>query len=175
MIVAVGSQNPIKIEATNLAFKLVFPHKSLEIIPCSLPTAVSAQPMSDQESIQGARHRALTSLTLTSEAKFGVGLESGLQLIDGQWFDSGWCVVCRHDGLEGIGSTGKIITPPSMVKLIKAGHELGEVIDLVFKTKNAKQASGHFGLMTDGLITRSKSYVDGIVLALSRFLHPELF
>lgn len=64
---------------------------------------------------------------------------------------------------------------PRMMKLIREGMELGEANDRLFGRTNSKQAEGHFGLMTKNAITRLDGYRDGVIVALSRFLHPHLF
>jgi non-canonical (house-cleaning) NTP pyrophosphatase len=67
-------------------------------------------------------------------------------------------------------------TPPKHVeRSLKEGLELGEIDDEVFKIKNSKQGLGHFGLMTDGKISRKDAYTYGVISALARFIHPELF
>lgn len=53
-IVAVGSTNPVKIEASKLAFEAVWPKRVFEVEGVSVSSGVSDQPMSDQESITGA-------------------------------------------------------------------------------------------------------------------------
>jgi len=53
--------------------------------------------------------------------------------------------------------------------------ELGVANDVVFGSTNSKQGEGHFGLMTKNVITRSDGYMQGVVMALSRFVHPHLF
>jgi inosine/xanthosine triphosphatase len=133
------------------------------------------QPLDPVEAIKGAKSRAKAALELVPEAAFGVGLEGGLEQVDGLWFDCGWCVVLNRQGEIGIGSSARIPTPESMMKKIRSGQELGEVIDQLFNTKNAKHDIGHFGLMTDGAITRIDGYTHAVCFALSRFLHPELF
>jgi inosine/xanthosine triphosphatase len=174
MLIAVGSQNPVKVAAVLHAFQTVWPLVSWEVQGAQVGSDVSDQPMSDIESIQGARNRAQKSLRLFSAA-YGVGLEGGIQKIGPDWFDCGWIIVVRHDGLEGLGSTARIITPPKMVAMIKKGQELGTVVDHFFGTQNTKQAAGHFGLMTNNAITRTSGYTDGVIMALVRFLHPELW
>jgi inosine/xanthosine triphosphatase len=173
-IVTVGSANPAKINAVRVGFARVWPQMSWKIDGVTTKSGISAQPMSDSETIRGARNRATSALNSASTG-WGVGLEGGLQLIDNLWFDCGWIVVIRSDGLEGIGSTARIITPPTMMRQIESGQELGSVVDAVFGTQNAKQGDGHFGLMTNNAITRTSGYADGVIMALSRFLHPELF
>jgi non-canonical (house-cleaning) NTP pyrophosphatase len=98
-----------------------------------------------------------------------------VQLIGTHWFDSGWAVVVDAEGREGIGSTLRLSVPPLMMEMITQGRELGEVIDIVFQQRNSKQSVGHFGLMTNNALTRTNAYADGVVSALARFLHPEVF
>lgn len=174
MIVAVGSKNPVKIEAVLLAFRAVFPKENWEVFGADVFSGVSDQPMSDAESIQGARNRARHAIK-GLDADYGVGLEGGLQKIGDHHFDCGWIVVVDKNGNEGIGSTIKIMTPPRIMELIHQGNELGTANDVVFNKTNSKQAEGHFGLMTRNVITRTYGYRDGTISALSRFVHPQLF
>ncbi len=173
--IAVGSQNPVKVESVRLGFSKVWPQVSWEAVGYKTTSRVSDQPMSVTESITGARNRAKSALNDNPEAEYGVGLEGGLEQINNDWFDCGWIVIIDRQGREGIASTGRIHTPESMMKLIHEGKELGDVIDIVFHRQNAKQAEGQFGLMTNGAVTRTTGYTEAVCLALSRYLHPELF
>lgn len=173
--IIVGSQNPVKIEAVRLAFSRVWPNESWDVIGSKTESGVNPQPMSPKESITGARNRAQAALAATTEAEFGVGLEGGLELIGGLWFDCGWIVIVDREGREGIASTARIHTPNAIMQHIHDGKELGDAIDIVFNRINAKQAEGHFGLMTNNAVTRTTGYTEAVCLALSRFLHPELF
>ena len=60
--VAVGSKNPVKIEAVRLAFKTAWPRKEWAVEGVEVDSGVPDQPMSDEESICGARNRAQRSL-----------------------------------------------------------------------------------------------------------------
>ena len=174
ILVAVGSTNPVKVKATQNAFQKIWPDKKFIVKGVQIDSGISNQPMSDQESIQGAKNRAAKALH-ELKADYGVGLEGGVNQIDEYWFDCGWVVVVDSKGIEGIGSTARIITPPKMMEMIHQGQELGNVVDYFFGTKNAKQSDGHFGLMTRNAITRTSGYTDGIIMALTRFLNPQLF
>jgi inosine/xanthosine triphosphatase len=173
--IAVGSENPVKIKAVQLGFEKVFPDEVWQAIGYPTKSGVSAQPMSPKESMQGATNRARQALAENPEAKYGVGLEGGLEEIDGQWFDCGWCIVVDRAGIHAASSSGRVATPEAIMKEIRQGKELGDVIDTIFKRKNAKQAEGHFGLMTNNAVTRTSGYTDAVCLALARFLHPHLF
>jgi len=174
MKVAVGSENPVKIEAVKRAFGSVWPNKNWHVSGTVISSGVADQPMSDEESIKGATQRARQALRIC-KADYGVGLEGGLQKIGKLWFDCGWMVVIDKKGRIGIGSSARIQVPAKIMKLIKDGKELGDVSDIVFKRKYSKQKEGYFGLMTKGAITRADGYKEGIVMALSRFLQTKLF
>lgn len=172
--VAVGSKNPVKINAVKAAFAKVFPRQKISVQSTVVGSGVSHQPLSDQESIRGATTRARRALKAL-KADFGVGLEGGLHKIDRLWFDCGWVVVIDHKLRTGYGSSIRLHTPAKMIKLIRQGLELGDVVDKLFNRQNSKQAEGHFGLMTRGVLNRTEEYTHAVVSALARFIRPELF
>lgn len=174
MKVAVGSINPVKINATKQAFEKVWPNKKWQVVGLEIPSGVSKQPKSDLESIKGATNRAKGALK-NSKSDFGVGIEGGITKINNIWFDTAWIVVVDKKGKKGIGSTINMPTPNSFIKLVEKGMEIGHIDDEVFKKQNSKQKEGHYGLMTKGLITRESGYVHGVIAALTMFMHPNLF
>ncbi len=174
MRIAVGSTNPVKIEATKNAFQKVWPRKEWEVIGFEVTSGVSNQPMSDIESIKGATNRAKGALKL-GKADFGVGLEGGIQKTSGLWFDTGWVVVMDKNGVMGIGTSIRMQSPPAMMEYVNKGMELGEIDDMLFGKKNTKHKQGHFGLMSKGVLVREEAYQHGVISALTRFLHPKLF
>jgi len=174
MKIAVGSQNPVKIKSVELAFKAVWPDKEWEVLSIDVSSGVSDQPMSDEESIKGAGNRAKQAIEKT-QADYGVGIEGGIQKIGENYFDCGWVVILDKEKNQGIGSTIRMIAPLKMIEMVKQGMELGKVDDILFNKSNSKQAQGHFGLMTNNAVTRTDGYKDGVIAALSRFLHPDLF
>lgn len=174
MKIAVGSTNPVKIEATRQAFKKVWPKKKWEVTDLEIPSGVSHQPKSDLESIKGATNRAKGALQ-QGKADFGVGLEGGISKINGVWFDTAWIVIIAKNGKKGIGSTINMPTPPSFIKKVEKGMEIGHIDDEVFKRQNSKHQEGHFGLMTKNALTRESAYIEGVVSALVPFINPKLF
>src|SRR5258708_40205244 len=134
MLVAVGSKNPVKVQAVKAAFEKVFPEKKWDVVGIEVESEVSAQPMSDEESVRGARNRAQKALK-KMKADFGVGIEGGLQKIEEYWFTRGWMVIVNQKGDEGVGSSVSIRVTDRMMELIHQGKELGEVNDIIFKKK----------------------------------------
>jgi len=174
MTVAVGSRNPVKVSSVEKAFNTVWPNENWIVEGTDVSSGVSDQPMSDEESIKGARSRAKQALEKTG-ADYGVGQEGGIQKIGNDCFVNGWMIVIDKNGNEGIGSTIKMIVPPKMMALVNEGKEVGTANDIIFGLNNSKQNAGHFGILTNGFIDRTGCYKDGIISALARFIHPELF
>ncbi len=130
--------------------------------------------MSDKQSIRGSTNRAKRAMKKV-KADYGVGIEGGMQKIGDEWFTSGWAVIVDKDGVIGRGSSISMSVPPKLLEIILSGIEMGHANDMVFKKKNSKHTNGHFGLMTDDAITRTRAYQDAVLCALGRFLHPEVF
>jgi inosine/xanthosine triphosphatase len=171
MIIAVGSQNPVKIEAVRLAFERLWPAERWQVQGCVANSGVTAQPMTDTEACCGARARAASALKQLNAA-YGVGLEGGLQKVDQYWFNCGWAAVSDRAGSEGIGTTIRMVVPERLMRIVLSGKELGEACDEVFQSRNTKQAEGHFGLMTKNAIDRTTAFRDAVIAALAPFISP---
>ena len=172
--VAVGSKNPAKLESVLLAFQSVWPEEEWEVRGYDVESGVSHQPMSDQESIFGAKQRAKRAM-LMSDADFSVGIESGLQEASGIHFGCGWMVVMDKEGRRGVGASARVVIPEKMMTFVRKGKECGEATDILFGTKNSKQKNGYFGLVSNDTVTRASAYTQGVIFALATFLHPDLF
>jgi inosine/xanthosine triphosphatase len=175
MKIAIGTTNPIKIEAIKSAIYKVFPNQEHIFIPLEVQSGVSDQPMSDKETILGARTRARSALNLTT-SDFGVGLEGGLAEIENKLYLSSWvCVVDRNNN-EGLGSAVRLELPDQIVDEIHKGKkELGEIMDENFHVHNLKQKQGAFGVFTNNLITRSGAFESACICALAKFQNPEYY
>ena len=108
MKIVVGTRNPSKLRAVELAISRLFPEALCSIEGCEVESGVSAQPMSIEETRLGARQRALRALKLAKDATFAVGLEGGLDLVGTDWFECGWIVVVEGKTLKiGEGSSAR--------------------------------------------------------------------
>jgi len=170
--VAVGSKNPVKVTAAQRAFEQLFPDATITMMSVDVASGISAQPMSDEESIRGASNRARKAQKETS-TDFGVGIEGGLQKIGEYWFDTSWTVVCDAQGKEGVGASGKIMVPIKIMQHIHNGLELGHACDRVFNTSNVKQKEGFVGLMTNNVLNRTTSSSQSVIAALAAYMHAE--
>lgn len=173
MKVAVGTQNPVKVEAVRKAFTKAF--GECEIVSIQVSSGVSDMPMSVDESIKGAKNRAKQAIE-KSAADFGVGLEGGFEKTKHGTFLCGFVAVIDKDGCCGIGGSAGILMPDILVKKVaKEGRELGDVMDELRGLKNTKQHDGASGFFTNNLVSRTDGFERAIIYALARFFKKELY
>ncbi len=171
MKVVVASHNPIKIAAVREAFKAQFPGQQLDLFPVSVESGVGDQPMTDVETRSGAQNRVKNARTAMPDADYWVGLEGGLETIDGKLMAFAWMAIGAQDSKISESRSPTLPLPPAVQELVESGLELGQANDQVFSTLNSKQGGGAFGLLTDGLYTREGIYTQTLVLALIPFVH----
>ena len=174
MHIVVGSKNPVKLQATLKAFEKAFPGSPVTVSGCHAESGVSDQPMSDEETLQGAKNRALHCRQATPDADFWVGLEGGCQAEGTQLEAFAWMAVLSNTQ-QGQARTAAFHLPPAVADLINQGYELGDADDQVFGQKNSKQHSGAVGILTRDVIDREAYYEHAMVLALIPFMHPEYY
>ncbi len=173
--VVVGSTNKVKIDSVIESFNGVFPNELWEVIGVDVDSGVSDQPLSEEETIEGARNRVLRCKELRA-ADYYVGIEGGLMKSTSGWMECGWIVIRNNKGVEGIASSPKIMISSKVYGFLsRDNNTLTDVCEKYFKVKNAGSKTGYFGLMTNGYVDRKRAYIDGVSFALSRFAHPELF
>ena len=76
----------------------------------------------------------------------------------------------------GIAKTASFFLPPKITQLLREnGMELGDADDVVFSRNNSKHGSGTVGILTNGLIDRSKYYEHALILALVSWIRPDVY
>jgi inosine/xanthosine triphosphatase len=171
--IAVGSRNPVKIQATQAGAGTML--GEVEVIGIEVDSGVSAQPMSDEEMIAGAMQRAKAALAAMPNASYGVGLEGGCSELKEGLFAGAWCVVVNRAGVAGLASTGKFELPPRVAELVRGGMELGHADDLVHGRSNSKQSTGSIGILTHGKYVRAQFYTPAVMMAFIKFVNESLF
>jgi inosine/xanthosine triphosphatase len=173
--VIVGSANPVKLETTKEAFQKTFPEEEFEFLTFSAPSLVSDQPMGQPETKQGATNRAEACKLEYPNADYFVGLEGGLEKIEGEYWAFAWMCVLGKADTRGFGRTGSFLLPPKVSELIDQGKELGTATDIAFNETNSKHKGGTIGVLTNENITRKDFYRDAMIFALIPFVKPELY
>jgi inosine/xanthosine triphosphatase len=173
MRIAIGTKNPVKIRACERVMKRIYGN-NVELIPVEVNSKVSHTPLSDEEMITGARNRALYALRKT-RADLGIGMEGGISEISKKHFLAGWAVIIDKNGKESIGGGQRVELPSYVVKEVKEGKELGNIIDEIANEQNTKQKYGAIGIFTDRIIDREKAWEITLIFAMSKFLRPDLY
>lgn len=188
--VIVASTNPTKVNAAEQGFAQLFPSTTYTVRGISVPSGVPDQPISDAQTLQGAKNRVSNAQAAEPDADYWVGIEGGVE-IEGEHNDGpiqsfAWIVITGASG--GVGKSGKdghktttskvrtstFYLPEETAKLIRGGMELGHADDALHSRSNSKQQGGSVGLLTDNVITRTSYYVPNVVLALIPFKNTNL-
>ncbi|QEG20199.1 inosine/xanthosine triphosphatase [Mariniblastus fucicola] len=170
--VAVGSLNPVKINAVRGAFVRQWPDAS--VVGAEVDTGVSEMPMSDEECLAGARNRAKLARE-ANDSDFGVGLEGGVNLEATGLMLLGWVVIIHRDGTESVSCTSKIPLPKMLADRILAGEELGPVMDDVLKVTGTAKKGGASGALTAGLVMRQDKFEMAVAYGLAPFVAPQFY
>ncbi len=171
--IVVASTNPVKIDAALAGFQSMFPDEVFSVDGVSVPSGVSDQPMSDEETLEGALNRAKNARIHSPHVDFWVGLEGGVDEKHGFLWAFAWAVVLSSE-LMGQSRTAAFALPRELAELVRQGVELGEADDRVFGRSNSKQANGAVGILTADIIHRTSYYEHAVVLALIPFKNPNL-
>lgn len=171
--VAVGSANPVKVQAVREVLLALAPEAVVAGV--EVQSGVPDQPWGDEETIRGARARAIAARHALG-AQLGVGIEGGVVAgDDGSLRTCAWAVVVGEAGREGVGGSLVMPLPARVVRLVRGGMELGHAMDAVAGTVNVKQAGGAVGILTAGLVSRQRAYEVLVAYALAPFISAELF
>lgn len=174
MNIIISSKNPVKVQAVREAVHQMFPNETHAFEGISVPSGVSDQPMTDQETLQGAKNRTKQAKQVHPEGDLWVGIEGGIEPREAGMMAFAWIVV-EGKTQTGLGRSAGFMLPPEVCRLISQGIELGEADDIVFGKSNSKQSNGAIGLLTQDRITRTTLYVPAILMALIPFARPELY
>lgn len=169
---AVGSTNPAKLEAVHRALARLAPGCTLRGV--DVESGVGAQPIGDAQTRQGAMARARLVLEKT-DVELGFGLEGGVIFEgDDAWLVS-WVAVVDRSGRGSEASGLRMRLPASAAARLRAGEELGDIIDDLFAARDSKQQSGAVGLLTEGFVSRTDAFADLVAMACAPLLRPDLY
>ncbi len=171
--IIVGSTNPIKINAAQTTIATFYPNASIQCQGMQAPSLVPEQPMTAEETKQGAINRVKYCQS-RHEADFYFAMEGGVDLFEQGPATFAYLAIATKNQLS-IGRSASLPLPIAVYQALKQGEELGHVMDRLFNTKNIKQQGGAIGLLTQHKATRESTYTQGLILAMAPILNPALF
>ncbi len=171
MKIAIGSTNPVKVGAVENVLRRVYPNA--EFVTLQVSSGISAQPVGDVETRQGALNRARAALEET-DADWGAGLEGGIIQTELGTMTTAWCVIVDREGRTGVGGGANMLLPESVVSRVLSGVELGEAMDEYAGVEDVKRGPGAIGILTRGLVDRQGAYEYIVKFALARFFWEQM-
>ncbi|HWO75432.1 MAG TPA: DUF84 family protein [Bacillus sp. (in: firmicutes)] len=164
MKVAVGSSNPAKIGAV----QKVLEQFQADVIGVDVPSGVSDQPFSDQETLQGAIERAKNAKNET-KADIGIGLEGGVYEQGDQLYVCNWGALCWDGGILTAGGA-RIPLPDAIAVKLREGQELGPVMDEYTQEKGIRYSKGAVGVFTSAWVTREEMFEQVVKLLVGQYI-----
>jgi pantetheine-phosphate adenylyltransferase len=171
---AVGSANPVKVEASEQVFGRFVP--TVDAWTVDVETGVSEQPR-DAEGPKGAATRARNALAASDEAGLGVGIEAALvdDEASGETFDVQYAAIADAQGRVTTGAGPGFSYPPGVLSAVEEGRTIGEVFDALEDRAGVGQAEGAIGVLTGGAATRTELTEWAVLSALVPRLQPDWY
>jgi len=169
----VGSTNPVKVNAALAAAIETWP--DIEVKGYEVESLVAAQPMSDEETKQGAINRAKAALKAglaeidNTVICLGIGMEGGIVDLSTEMWSTVWTAVVDQQGNITLAAGARFKVPTSVAQLIRSKVEMGHAVADIIGEENKnkiKQEQGLIGILTDGFVDRTEEYQGIIKLAL---------
>lgn len=157
--VAVGSKNPVKVEAIRQAFVRHLPGLVIEMDDVSVPSGVAEQPHGPA-TIEGATQRASAARQERPDADYAVGLEAGLfpdptdhtRLLDVQW-----AAIVDRTGWQTIGHGPGFAYPPRVTAALAAPTATVEsIVGEMAGDAAIGRTEGAVGYLTHGRLDRTR-------------------
>lgn len=158
MKIAIGSRNPAKIEAVTSVFPEAEDFAYLEV-----PSNVSAQPRSDEETRSGAVNRAI-QCARSEDDVFGIGLEGGVMKVEGILYLCNWGALAAPGGKIYTASGGRIPLPKEIEDALNEGKELGDIMDAYAKRQDVRKKEGAIGIFTNEMVSRKEMFAHVVKL-----------
>ncbi|PEA53218.1 inosine/xanthosine triphosphatase [Bacillus pseudomycoides] len=164
MKVAVGSKNKVKVNAVQQVLA------EAEIVSLSVPSHVSAQPFSDEETLQGASNRAKLALT-EGKADIGIGLEGGVMHTDHGLFMCNWGALATKEGKLFTAGGARMKLPDEFIQPLEEGKELSEVMEDYTKQRDIRSNEGAIGIFTNNYVDRTDLFVHVVKLLVGQYMY----
>jgi|SRR5699024_9622805 len=166
MNILVGSKNPTKVKAV----EEVFPEA--QVTALDVASDVALQPLSDEETKDGAVNRAKKCLEYNHES-MGIGLEAGIMYVANQLYLCNWGALATANGQIFTASGARIPLPKEIEIQLTAGLELGEVMDHYAQKTGVRVKEGAIGVFTHHLVLRNELFEHVVKLLRGQWEYAE--
>jgi inosine/xanthosine triphosphatase len=174
LLVFIGTNNRVKINAVKNIFKRLFPKVKVIVKGFEVDSGVDDQPFGN-DTIKGAINRAKKVTKMMSgkekaydQPDFAIGIEAGLiwNAKMRTYFDVQYCAVIDKTGRLTLGHGSGFQYPPAVIREVKKGKSIGEVMEEVTGIDNIGSRKGAIGYLTKDLIDRTTLTEQAVVMAM---------
>ena len=177
LVVAVGSENPVKVAAVRAVFSRIF--SAVNVFAVKVNSGVPPQPF-NEDTVRGAVNRAKEALR-RCPADFGVGIEAGLfsmpkaKLRTG-FVDVQWCAIADREGRISLGCGPGFEHPPAVIeRVIREGVEIERAFEALTGEKNIGERAGAVGFLSKNLTNRREITEMCVLMALIPMLNKQWY
>jgi inosine/xanthosine triphosphatase len=168
MRIALGSENPIKIQAVKNVFSKIYPNLKLHIFSVKIVSNVPDQPF-NQDTIKGAINRAKEVMAIT-ETDLAIGIEAGLlefPLTLSGYFDMQWCAIIDKNMKITLGCSSGFELPLKIVhQAVTDGKEVGKLMDEMTSINDVGRKMGAIGILSKGIMNRIHLNEQAVLMAM---------
>jgi inosine/xanthosine triphosphatase len=167
MEIAIGTTNKAKIQSVQAIVNQYF--EKVTFTYFKAPSQVSDQPITTEETRLGAINRAKNT-SIATGAMLSFGLEGGVTEIDGDMYICNWGALTLADGTTFTAAGAQIILPEEIAQEIRAGKELGPIMERYTQRLDIRQGAGAVGIFTQGIVTRQTMFEHIVALLIGQYL-----
>ena len=125
--------------------------------------------MTHEETRLGAINRSKSAIKETG-GQLSFGLEGGVTEIDGVMYVCNWGALTVSNGTTYTAAGAQIILPEEIAQEIRAGKELGPVMEHYTQRRDIRQGAGAVGVFTQGLVSRQMMFEHIVSLLIGQYL-----
>lgn len=163
---AIASKNQAKISAVSSAIEAL--GLEFDLNAQEAESGVADQPRSLEETRRGAINRAKD--VLSQSLDLAIGLEGGVYEIAGQMYLCNWGALATKGGELYTASGAQIPLPDEIADQLRAGRELGPVMDDYANESGTRQHKGAVGILTNGAVKRDEMFTHIAKLLLGQYM-----
>ena len=144
-----------------------------EFISHDVASNVSSQPFGDEETLQGAKNRAVEACS-EEHVHMAFGLEGGVKELDGELYICNWGVLHTKEGEQYIAGGAQLPLSQEVALAVRNGEELGPVMERYTNQTGIRQNEGAVGFFTSNIVKRADMFEHIVKLIVGQYLqdHP---
>lgn len=140
------------------------------LIPCSAESKVRPQPLSNEETLEGALNRAKDCLEKT-EATLTIGLEAGIHFLNDQTYLCHWGAIIDRSGNTYFTNSPIILLPHDYKQALLAGDTLEHLMHQSTGIENLGKKEGAIGIFTDSMLNREQVLTQVVKVLMGQYRH----